>query len=876
MTWQDAAVRKSVGPQVIVVLIAIFGVVVGVGPHAAHAAPVPARLSVSPAPAIVGEQVTFVGSLPPRNRRPVLIQRRDSLDLDWTVVARGRTTASGTFSIKIAAPKRAGSATYRAFAAPVKIGRKKHPAVATPLKALATVQQRGSLSAPQQSRGNETVTVGASFYPARRGRPVTLQKLTEGAWVGVRTQVEDASGYSFWQVSSAGTYRAVAAWHKGAAEAVAGPTTVRDLPADEVWPRGVGCHKVVWVGARGSDQPQGDFNGLGAEVHGAWSHYASKLSGVDAAFYGVRYPALEAGPKLATASHREAFAKSIDAGVKDVLTFLRERPADCTDERYVLSGFSQGAMVMHRTLFALARGTNDDRSLLSRIDGVLAIADGDKVAGQGGRSYGTADPNHAYGVSWSAEWATSSGDHDAVNDVVPDLLDGPNGRYHDVCMVGDTVCDYGTAFARGDLYPVGFDIHGNAYRAGGSGHFSQSGLPHVQAAAADIARATLARLTATMPGQSATKWSTLEAGPNHSCGIKNSNGSGWCWGSNVYAELGSPAVGSFSLTAVELPGAWIALRAGNLSTCGIQNDRSLWCWGYNIHGELGMAPDQEATYRVRTPAKVGTDTDWLSVSMGPTHTCAIKTDNSAWCWGENSYGQLGNADDVTSKAQPIPRPVGAGNAWASISAGSQHTCATKVDGTAWCWGVNLYGQLGTSDGVGSEAPHSEPVQVGIEHEWAALTAGHHYTCGVTVAGEAHCWGRNLHGELGNSVGVGTIAPHPSPLRVGVESDWVSIDADVGHTCAVRQEGSAWCWGDDPDGQLGPSLEASTSTPNPNPVRVGTESNWSTIDVGGQISCGIKSDATAWCWGTNYFGQLQRELNFRSLTPNPQPVVMNAG
>ena len=496
-SWLSAARRRT---GLLLGLLAVLATTLVVSPQAAQAAVVAGRLTVTPGPAIAQEAVTFKGAVPPRRSRPVALQRR--YDVGWVPVTSGRTSTAGAFAIRTAAPKTTGSTSYRVFTPAVGFSGRVYPAVATPAVRLATVPQQGTLSAPDHSVGSETFTATASFTPARPGRPVTLQKSSGETWTTVRTgAVEDALGRSSWKVNSSGSYRAVAATSSGAQQVVAGPNLVRELTAEEVWLPTDRCRDVVWLGARGSDQGQQDFDGLGAEVHGAWRHYLATLHDVDAGFYGVVYPAVPATPFQAVPAYQNLFAASIDSGVTSVLEFLRSRVSQCPKEHYVLAGFSQGAMVMHRTLFEVLDGkvgTPQGAPLASRIDGVLAIADGDKRAGQGGHTYATADPEDAYGISWLASWATSSGDYDAVAKPVPDIDTWPSSRYHDVCLRGDTICDYGTAFMWTDI-DLGIDLHSNGYRArgsGGFGEYAELGLPQVRAAAADIAATTQAWATA--------------------------------------------------------------------------------------------------------------------------------------------------------------------------------------------------------------------------------------------------------------------------------------------------------------------------------------------------------------------------------------------
>ena len=147
-----------------------------------------------------------------------------------------------------------------------------------------------------------------------------------------------------------------------------------------------------------------------------------------------------------------------------------------------------------------------------------------------------------------------------------------------------------------------------------------------------------------------------------------------------------------------------AISEGVYHTCALRTDASLWCWGGNSSGQLGTSLVlASSNSKTATPAQV--PGAWLQVDTGQSHTCAIASDNSLWCWGDNSAGQLG---DGTHTAQALPvRVVVPGQSWASVKAGLSHTCALSLDGDIWCWGDNGDGQLG----IGSNTQQTIPQRV---------------------------------------------------------------------------------------------------------------------------------------------------------------------
>lgn len=209
------------------------------------------------------------------------------------------------------------------------------------------------------------------------------------------------------------------------------------------------CQDVVVLGAAGSGQTSADSNGFGSEAALGLGSYARQMDGYKVGYATVSYPSADVDTLLAKKTSKNYF-DSIDEGVVEALDFLSQREPACrgAGERYVFMGYSQGAMVMHRVLWQLA-GSNTKYSalaeqLLPRLDGVLVIGDGDRVANQGGASYGTA-PAGGSGIWWAGATAgATSARYKPIDRPVPNLPSWPAARFHSVCFTGDLVCDYST------------------------------------------------------------------------------------------------------------------------------------------------------------------------------------------------------------------------------------------------------------------------------------------------------------------------------------------------------------------------------------------------------------------------------------------------
>ena len=282
------------------------------------------------------------------------------------------------------------------------------------------------------------------------------------------------------------------------------------------------------------------------------------------------------------------------------------------------------------------------------------------------------------------------------------------------------------------------------------------------------------------------------------------------------------------------------MSAGGTHTCAVRSDGSLWCWGSNIEGQLG---DGTAGSPTNGPVRAGNSTwNWKLVTTGHDHTCAIRRDGTLWCWGSNSYGQLGNGA-ADPAAVPTPTQV-AGEGWTAVRASSSFTCGVRGDGSLWCWGKNESGNLGN----GSTDNSPVPVEV-VGTNWVSLAVGDAHACGIQGDRSLWCWGANGRGQLGN----GSTAGSATPVQVG-DASWSNVTTDVtsgaAHTCGLRLDNSLWCWGANDDGALGNGSTTDSSVP----VKVGSES-WMSESGGSSYTCGVQGDATLWCWGLNDTAQL---------------------
>jgi alpha-tubulin suppressor-like RCC1 family protein len=250
---------------------------------------------------------------------------------------------------------------------------------------------------------------------------------------------------------------------------------------------------------------------------------------------------------------------------------------------------------------------------------------------------------------------------------------------------------------------------------------------------------------------------------------------------------------------------------------------------------------------------------FATVSVGGIHTCAVATGGVAYCWGWNSRGQLG--DGTSGGEQSHPARVAGDVRFATLSAGDRYTCGLTAAGAAYCWGLNV-GQLGD----GTTTDRSSPVLVAGGLNLTTLTTGFRHTCGLAAAGDAYCWGVNGSGQLGD----GTTTDRLSPVPVASGLVFTAVSAGDFHTCGVTAAGAAYCWGANGDGQLGDGTTTSRSTP----VRMVGDVSFAAVNAGGFHTCGLTAAGAAYCWGANSNGRGQ--LGDGTTTSRSRPVPVAGG
>jgi hypothetical protein len=317
---------------------------------------------------------------------------------------------------------------------------------------------------------------------------------------------------------------------------------------------------------------------------------------------------------------------------------------------------------------------------------------------------------------------------------------------------------------------------------------------------------------------------------------------------------------------------FVRMSAGTGFSCGATADGTAWCWGTNNQGQLG---DGTLSDRL-TPTKVSTDVKFVAISSGLTNTCGIAQSGFAYCWGTNSWGQLGNG---TTGSSTIPVPVSGGHQFVSVATGSETTCATTSEGDVYCWGRFFYadpyrGMAGGGPGAFKAQTIPLIAGTGMVAVVGAFWGSDDEFCSVDQTGLGYCWTVSFYPSLTGP----TVGPIGDPVSTSLH--FTTLRVGFGHVCGLVTSGQAYCWGRNDLGQLGDGT--TTTRADPTPVAGGllfeslaaggfyvTFNN--VTGMTGGFSCGVTAAGKGYCWGSNVQGQLGIDSQSQSVL-TPQAVA----
>lgn len=283
-----------------------------------------------------------------------------------------------------------------------------------------------------------------------------------------------------------------------------------------------------------------------------------------------------------------------------------------------------------------------------------------------------------------------------------------------------------------------------------------------------------------------TDWASISTGEQHSCGLK-ADGSVWCFGSNQAGQLGVGDLLTRSTpTRVPLPHAARSLSTSYSHTCVVLSDASGWCWGANWEGQLGLADNHPGADQP-SPQPISGNAQWRVIEPGQGHTCGIQNDGSLWCWGRNDRRHLGLGVGSPQQVRP-PTRIGTRTDWKAVSSSQEGTCSIANDDSVWCQGGSF--ETGISE-------YPVATRLGTA-SWHLFRTDTFHACGLQLDGSLWCLGRGIEGQLG----LGDLNPRGVLTQVGTDTDWVDVQVGRFHTCARKGNGSLFCTGENVDGRLG--------------------------------------------------------------------------
>ncbi|MEV0456349.1 PKD domain-containing protein [Catellatospora methionotrophica] len=280
-----------------------------------------------------------------------------------------------------------------------------------------------------------------------------------------------------------------------------------------------------------------------------------------------------------------------------------------------------------------------------------------------------------------------------------------------------------------------------------------------------------------------------------------------------------------------------------------------WTWGGNSLGQLGNG----STTARRTPGAVPGLTDIVQIAGGRDHVVALDADGRVWTWGGNAFGQLGTGNTST-RLSPTLVPGLAGIV--EVASGHDHSLARTASGAVYTWGLNTTGQIGD----GSTTNRLSPVAVTGLTDAVSLAAGRDMSYAIRANGFAYGWGQNSNGELGD----GTTTQRTSPVRIGSLANVTKLAGGRDHGLARLADGSLWAWGWNAYGQVGDGTLTNRTTP----VQI-FASGIADVIAGAHHTYALRADGQVLSWGRNYRNELGDGTNVNRTRPVPVTGVTSA-
>jgi cysteine-rich repeat protein len=359
----------------------------------------------------------------------------------------------------------------------------------------------------------------------------------------------------------------------------------------------------------------------------------------------------------------------------------------------------------------------------------------------------------------------------------------------------------------------------------------------------------------------------------HTCAVV-STGDVKCWGDNNDGQLGITASTVDRTAPVNvggLPGPATRVATGGSFSCARLSDGTAYCWGRNGDGQLGNG----GTTSSHVPTRVGSLTSVTSICAGQAHACAL-TSGNVYCWGDNGHYQLGDNTTVANSTSPVQVEFSSGTAISSIAeiaCGYQFSCGRTSLGNMVCWGSDSYGALGNGSPTTNLNYADYVVRdsgLGRLGNVSSIGAGGYHACADLTTEETRCWGLGSSGQIGN--GSSTTTNLYPELVLNSSSGQLrgvtSLDGGQLYTCA-RLGVDAMCWGKDDFGQLGDGVTGPDRNYADDVINIGGTVGG--ISAGFQHTCARINTGQLMCWGGNGYGQLG--IGTQDSNPHNTPALV---
>lgn len=282
-----------------------------------------------------------------------------------------------------------------------------------------------------------------------------------------------------------------------------------------------------------------------------------------------------------------------------------------------------------------------------------------------------------------------------------------------------------------------------------------------------------------------------------------------------------------------------AISVSYYAACALDREGTAYCWGNDDWGQIG---DNDGTADFASMAEpVSGGHTFFQLTGNGYVTCGLDTAGQAWCWGDNSHGNTGNGNE-DGLVYDAPQMVVGGHVFTQIDAQWDNVCAVDDAGAAWCWGRGTENQLG--DGLGTDS--GTPVAVSGGLTYAEVAVGRYFACGLTTVGQVYCWGSNSNYQFGD----GTLNSSTTPTLAANGETFDNISLDWWGGCGVKSDNTAMCWGYNGNGRVGDG----TTTTATVPVAVTGAYNWLTLSPSNGWTCGLTTTGAITCVGAGGSGR----------------------